>query len=149
MRYTLALAVGSIAGIATFVATNGVVEPFRARFVGGLNAIVWTGAVALYVSVYERFGGALAGGDTGSTAAAAKWGGIAGGGASLGVSGIAVLLVEAVPNWYVAAVGSFVFGLFLLGMGVGTGSTATNAPQDGSGPTTRSGAAGDGRPADR
>jgi|GEM_PF-2128599 len=126
VRYGLALAVGTLAAVTSFVATNGTVESTRTWFVTGLNAAVWTGAVALYIPVYERFDGAPADSESASVGDSVKWGGIAGGGASVGVAGTGLLLVEGLPGWYVGAVCLFVMGLFLLAMAVGMGTVATN-----------------------
>lgn len=134
-RYSLSLAAGAVAGVASFLAASSGVDPtrFRTLFVAGLNAVVWTAAIALYVPVFERFDGAPGAAETASAAAAAKWGGLAGGTASLGIAGTGVLLVGGYSNWYVAAVCLFVFGLFFLSMTVGMGTVAANL-SDGTGP---------------
>jgi len=127
-RYALSLGAGAVAGVASFVTASGAADPTRTWFVTALNVVVWTGAIGLYVPVYERFEGAPAAGGRTSTTTAMKWGGLAGGAASLGISGTGALLVGGYSNWYVGAVCLFVFGLFFLSMSVGMGTVTANLP---------------------
>ena len=68
--------------------------------------------------MYERFDGPPAGAD--DLGAAVKWGGIAGGAASLSVSGTAVVPMPQSPSLrYVAVVSGFDFGAVLLHTSIG------------------------------
>jgi len=127
-RVGLSLVAGTLAAGTSFAAASGVADPTQTWIAAGLNGVVWTAAIALYLPVYERFDGAPASGDQTSAATAMKWGGLAGGAASLGISGTGVLLVGGYSNWYVGAVCLFVFGLFFLSMTVGMGTVAANLP---------------------
>jgi hypothetical protein len=113
-RYVLAVLVGLVAGSVSYVLIRPDFEVGPVLFASGVNAVVWTAAVGVYLPVYERFDGPPAGADD-LGAAAAKWGGIAGGAASLSVSGTAVVLMPQSPSLrYVAVVGGFDFGAVLL-----------------------------------
>lgn len=121
MRYAVATLVGLAAGGLAFLAADTAVESTLAGLVAALNLVVWTGFVAQYVPTYRRFDGVPGSGSGGSSAVAAKWGGLAGLAASVGVSGTSLALFPVVPGWYVASVGLFVFGLALWTMAVGMG----------------------------
>jgi hypothetical protein len=120
-RYALATLVGLAFGGVAYLAADVAVEPTLAGMVAGLNALVWAGFVAHYVPVYRTLNGAPAATEDGSPWAAAKWGGIAGLAASVGVAGVAVVVLPFAPNWFVAAIGLFTFGLTLWAMAVGMG----------------------------
>lgn len=130
IRYALALLTGLLAAAVAFVAARPVVEPARVWLVAALNALVWTGAVATYVPIYERFDGAPADVD-GFPIAQLKWGMLASLVASVGIASPAVLLVEALPFRYVGATMLFGFGLVMLAMFVGMGTVAVRSDHAG------------------
>jgi len=135
LRIGCSLAAGALAAVVSYLAAGGVADPAQTWIATGLNGVVWTAAIALYIPVYERFDGAPGGAEQTSAATAMKWGGLAGGAASLGISGTGVLLIGGYSNWYVGAVCLFVFGLFFLSMTVGMGTVAANLPTKPDGPS--------------
>lgn len=118
-RYAVATLVGLVAATVAYFAAAGAVDGTLARFVAGLNFLVWTGFVAHYVPTYTSLDGAPGNSPEDSGMMAVKWGAVAGLAASLGIAGTCLVLLPLLPNWYVAAVGLFVFGLTMWTMAVG------------------------------
>ena len=119
-RYAVAMLIGLVAAtVAYFAAAAGAVDGTLARLVAGLNFLVWTGFVAHYVPTYAHLDGAPGNCPDDSGVMAVKWGAVAGLAASLGIAGTSLVLLPLLPNWYVAAVGLFVFGLTMWMVTVG------------------------------
>ena len=103
VRFGAAVLAGLLAAAVAFVAARPVVDGTQATAVAAANAAVWTGAAAVYLRVYGRFGGAPAASGDVDQYVQLKWGGMGGVVGSLGIAGPAVLLADVAPMRYAGA----------------------------------------------
>jgi hypothetical protein len=120
-KYLLALLGGTVAGGIVFLGTDPVVDRGQTWLVTGVNAFVWSLSIWLYLSVLGRLPAVDSSLD--ARMATVRWGGVAGGLASVGVCGTVVLILPEVPIRYGGAIALFVFGLVFGSMATGIAAT--------------------------
>lgn len=120
-RYGLAVLAAVVAGALAAVVAEPVLEPSLVWFVAGANAVVYATTAHVLLGNYERLG-RLAAADPDDYRTSMKWGGIAGGFTSVGVTSVLGLLAATASFRLGAAVALLVFGFGMGSLAIGIGA---------------------------